>query len=431
MTARTSIWKRALVAALLVGAAADAGASAGDGIRLGGSEGRLHPFLDVETRYDSNVTYAGGTAAVGQPDYDKPLGDLVLHVRPGFELKAPGRLATVELSAAIDWAQYLGAVDAETTDLSRLYANAGLAVLLNRNGPFSLRLDDDYRRQVSTTMFAGPGGAPVVSDSNVLALSVPLRPGGGALVVTGRGQWLLETFRPYFEDDDNDYDHLGYSEYRGAVDARWQFLPRTSTVFQAGWFQRSPGADDPGVVTSTVRPRDATGYDATAGVTGLLTAHVGATAKVGYAATSVAATSDFEETNTSSFIADVVLEWLPVESVAVTAGYARVLGIDPTAATYVSNGLTAGVRARVLQRFAFRTDARWEQRSFERIEDARTQYLRVEPSVEGAFGRWLTVGVGYAFSSRDATWSSDVLDRENPPRDYTKHETYLKLALTY
>jgi hypothetical protein len=433
MTARISIWKRALVAALLVGAAADAGASAGDGIRLGGSEGRLRPFLDLETRYDSNVSYADAEVPVGDvtQDFARPVGDLILHVRPGFELKAPGDLATVEFSGALDWAQYLGAEDSATSDLSKLYANAGLAVLLNRRGAVSVRLDDDYRRQVSTSSTAGAGGAPVVSDSNVLSLAVPLKPGGGALVVTGRGQWLIESFRPYLEDDDNSYDHLGYSEYRAGVDVQWRFLPRTSTVFQAGWFQRVQGADDPTVAVGATRPNDATGYDFLAGVTGLLTAHVGATAKLGYGATSIAATSGAAAVDSSSFVADVSLEWLPVESISVRAGYARSLGIDPTQATYVSNGATAGFRARIAQRFALRTDARWEQLSFERVPDAETTFLRIEPSIEGALGRWLVVGIGYAYSKRDATWPTVVTAGVAPPTDYSKNEAYLKLALTY
>jgi hypothetical protein len=70
-----SICGKALAAVLIASAASAAAASPGNGIRLGGSEGRLHPFLDVELRYDSNVSYTPANEAVA---------DLILHARPGW-----------------------------------------------------------------------------------------------------------------------------------------------------------------------------------------------------------------------------------------------------------------------------------------------------------------------------------------------------------
>src|SRR5512132_3356813 len=114
-----------LLAAFLALAAAPAGASPGNGIRLGGAEGRLHPYLDLEARWDSNVNFATSTPALeGATPQGKVLGDLILHVRPGFTLKVPGELVAVELDANADWAQYLGLEDPDTRDLSKLYASA-------------------------------------------------------------------------------------------------------------------------------------------------------------------------------------------------------------------------------------------------------------------------------------------------------------------
>lgn len=419
---RTSISKRALAVALFAAVAGAAQASPGDGIRLGGSEGRLHPFLDLETRYDSNVSYGADAQAIG---------DLILHVRPGLELKAPGDLATVEFSGALDWAQYLG-MEGDTGDLSKMYANAGLAVLFNRRGAVSVRVDDDYRRQVSTTSLAAAGAGAVVSDSNVLSISVPLKPGGGALVVTGRGQWLLESFQGYLDNDPNSYGDLGYSEVRTGIDAQWRFLPRTSTVFQAGYFQRMP---------SGAGREDTTGFDVLAGVTGLLTPRIGATAKVGYGSSSYKAqdlaggadpaTAPLVSKTTSSAVADVGLEWLPLENLSFRAGYARTLGVDPTAAVYTSDGVNGGVRVKLAQRVAFRGTARWDRLSFGAIPGAETSFLRLEPAVEGAVGRWLTVSAGYAYSSRDAKWPDTTPFGTSVPTDYSKNEAYLKLALTY
>lgn len=423
MMGRVSSWTRALAVALVATAASSAHASAGNGLRLGGSEGRLHPFLDLETRYDSNVSFGEGEAVIG---------DAILHVRPGLELKVPGDLATVEFSGALDWAQYLGMEDGRTTDLSRWYANAGLAVLLNGRGAVSVRMDDDYRRQVSTSSLTGPNATAVVSDSNVLSVSVPLKPGGGALVVTGVGRWLVETFSPYAGGDpelDGQLDDLSYSEVRTGVDVQWKFLPRTSTVFQAGYYQRMPSA---------AAQQDTTGFDLLAGVAGLLTPRIGATAKIGYGSASykvesadpadpVAAVSR----TSSSALADVGLEWLPLENLSLRAGYARTLGIDPVQDVYAADGVNAGVRVKLAQRIAFRGTVRWDRLSFDATPGAETSFVRVEPTVEAAVGRWLTVATGYAYGSRDAKWPDDPADPSPAPTTYSKHEGYVRLELTY
>ena len=103
----------ALTVLLALGFTTGARASLGDGIRMGGSTGRLHPYLELETRYDSNVAYSNtGTATAG----------FILHLRPGILFDAPGDLTAVNLKADLDWAQYLGS----NTGLSRLYGEADL-----------------------------------------------------------------------------------------------------------------------------------------------------------------------------------------------------------------------------------------------------------------------------------------------------------------
>ena len=389
------------LAALLIGAAAAvAHASPGNGIRLGGSEGRLHPFLDLETRYDSNVSYSASNAA---------LGDMILHVRPGAELKLPGDLAAVEFSGAVDWAQYLG-VEGDTKNLSRLYADAGVAAVFNRRGAVSLRMDNSFRRQVSATSLAAASTA-VVSNANVLSIAVPWKPGGGALVVTANGQWLLEGFEKYKDDPGVALGDLGYSQFRGAADVQWHFLPRTSALFQAGYFTRVPNASG--------RQDDASGFDALAGLTGLLSPRIGATVKLGYGNTS-APTKDV-----SSFVGEAGLEWLPLEAISFRTGYNRSFGIDPSASVYVADGVSGGVRVKVAERFAFSAGVRYDRLTFETIPNADTRLLRIDPALEGAIGKWLTVGVGYVYSARAASWPTSTLP------NYTKNEAFLKLALTY
>jgi hypothetical protein len=406
MGSRISTWTRALAAVALATAAPAVHAAAGNGVRLGGSEARIHPFLDLESRYDSNVSYSADNQAVG---------DLILHVRPGAELKIPGDLAAIEFSGALDWAQNLGLEDAATKDLSKMYADAGVAALFNRRGAVSVRLDNDFRRQVSTTSLAAAAVA-VVANTNVLSLAVPWKPGGGALVVTANGQWLMEAYQKYKDDPGFDVADLGYSQFRGGADVQWRFLPRTSALFSAGYFTRVPNASELGY--------EASGVDVLAGLTGLLTPRVAATAKAGYGSTSTTSTmGGVKQTkDASTVLADVNLEWLPIEALSLRTGYTRASGIDPTEATFVSDGVSAGFRLKLAERFAFRTAARLDRLDFQSRPGTGVSFLRVDPTIEGTVGRWMTVALGYVYSSRSA--SGDI-------PDYTKSEAFLSLGLTY
>jgi hypothetical protein len=409
-----SSWTKVVAAALLAAVAAVAHAGAGNGIRFGGAEGRLHPFLDLETRYDSNVSYSPANEAVS---------DVILHVRPGIDLKIPGELASVEFSGALDWANYLGIDEPGTKDLSKFYGDARLAAQFARRSAVSVRVDDDFRRQVSTSSLSASSRA-VVSNWNALTLSVPWKPGGGALVVTATGQWLLETFETYQDEAGGiDVGDYGYSQVRGGGEVLWRFLPRTSAVFSGGYFTRTPN--------SPTRADEATGFDVAAGITGLLTPRIAATAKAGYAATSarraqaISGTTTSPTQDASTFVTDVGVEWLPLETLSLRVGYTRALGVDPLASVYVSDGVNGAVRIKIAERFAFRTGARYDQIKFSSASGGDTTFLRVDPGVDGVIGRWLNVGVGYVYSTRVATWPGA------PVPDYSKNEVFLKVGLTY
>lgn len=414
---------RVLSTLVALGVAGTAQAAAGNGIRFGGSDARLHPFLDLEARYDSNVAYT---------PRDQEVYDLVLHVRPGLELKAPGDLAAVEFHGALDWAQYLGLdnrTDAngrktDTTKLSRLFAEAGLAAVFNRNGAVGARFDNDFVRQVSGTSLAAASTA-VISNMNVLTLAMPVRPGGGALVVTPSAQWTLETFERYEDDPGYRTSDLGYSQFRGGAELQWRFLPRTTALLQAGYFNRVPNA------TASTRLDNASGFDAMTGFTGLLTERISATAKAGYGSTSAAkatvGSSTYAADSSGSFLADVSAEYLPIDVLSFRVGYTRSLGVDPGASTYVADGVSGGLKLRLAETVAARVGVRWDRLDFQRVpySAAETTFLRIDPTVEGKFGGWFTASAGYIYSSRTAKWPNASVP------DYAKNEAFVRVGVTY
>jgi hypothetical protein len=389
---------RALAAVLLAGAATAAHAAAGNGIRIGGSEARLHPFVDFESRYDSNVWYSPANEAIG---------DVVLHVRPGLELEIPGKAAAVEFSGAFDWARYLGVEDS-STDMSKVYGDANLAAVFNRGGALGANLDNGFRRQVSATSFSASGLA-VIANTNVLSLALPWKPGGGALLVTANGQWLVETYEKYKDEPDFDLADAGYNHVRGGADFQWRFLPRTSAIVTAGYFTRLPNASLAG--------DESTGFDTLAGVTGLLTPRIAATVKGGYGSTSTP-TGD-----ASSFLADVAVDWLPAEALSLRAAYSRSFGIDPIESVFTADTVSAGFKLKLAERFVFRGSARYDWLVFKTVSSRDTGLLRVDPEVVGQVGKWMTVGLGYVFSARYS-------DPAELP-DYSKNEAFLKIGVTY
>ncbi|MGC3996567.1 MAG: outer membrane beta-barrel protein [Anaeromyxobacter sp.] len=395
-----------------------AAASPGNGIRLGGTTGVLHPYLELESRYDSNVEYT---------EAKKPVGDLILHIRPGLKLSAPGELTSVDLDANIDWNQYLGVEDDTSTDLSRLEGAATLGLGINKRGAVSFLLQDAFRRSSSTQAFTL--GTAVISNSNEVSASVPWRPGGGALVVTPGGSWRLETFEPYYSGAlcdpatggpgcDPDYlAKLGYNEYAGNLELRWKFLPRTAAVLFGEYFSRS--------VNDDVASSDGDGFRALAGLAGLFSTHVAGTAKAGFGQAKTDAGAD-----ASTWLANLEVEWLPNELNSVKGGYVRDVGLDPgQRAGYSTQRLYLEARTLLGARYTARLAGSFERRDYPSVAASSADLLEVEPSVEAELSRWLRAGLGYAYTKRTTDLGTGVAAL--PGYNYDKNEVWLRFTGTY
>lgn len=400
-----------LLAAFLAVAASPAAAAPGNGIRLGGSDGRLHPYLDLEGRWDSNVYYAES----------RSVGDVIFHIRPGVNAKLPGEKVAVEFDANLDWAQYLGVEDSQTTDLSRMYAAASLGVTMNKRGALGLELDDRFNRDPTTSTFTFAGA--VISNRNSLSVRAPWRPGGGALVVSPTLDWTLETFQPFNacpagvtdpSCDEETLSKLAYNDVRAGAEVRWRFLPRTSAVFDAGWFSRVPN--------DTTAAQEASGIQARAGLSGLVTPHLGATVKLGYADTLGSTSPSY-----GTLLATLEGEWLATDAARVRIGWDHGFGFEPNAVYYLytSDRVVLGGRYALAGRYGARLDAFYERRAYAFVDGNPTaDTVRVEPSLEIAVTRWINATVAYAYSSRNAVESL-------PGFDYSKNEAWLRFVFTY
>lgn len=398
-------------AAMLAGAAAPALANAGDGIRLGGSEGRLHPFIELEGRYDSNA-FAGATPGAGGGE-----ADTAIHVRPGLTLSVPGDMTSVDLTAKLDWITTTGSSDVAKKLDNTVYADAALGISVNKRGVVGLEVDDTFRRSDRPQALTIPFS--VSSNYNVLDLAVPFRPGGGALTLQLNGAWMLESFEPRDNtycstspDPACDVSKLGYNQVDAGASVAWKFLPRTSALVEGGWFTRSPNDK---AYTVTGAP---SGYRVAAGVTGLVTPHLAATVKAGYGATSGGTA------NLGTWLATVEGEWMPSETSNVKLGYGHDLAVDPSA-LYADNRISLSARQLVAGRVVLGLTGSMDLLGYSPGSDTTT-ILQVSPSVGVEVTRWLKGELAYAYTDRKSSAA-----RALALLDYSKSEIWLKAVATY
>jgi hypothetical protein len=396
-----------LVAAALGLALAGTALAAGDGgIKIG--EGRLHPYFELEGRWNSNVLYSQSART----------SDLILHFRPGFKLEVPGQMVAVDLDANVDWNQYLGLQSRQTTDLSKLYANATLGLGVNRNGALGLELTDGFRRSDTTPSLSI--GAAVISDLNDLEVKVPIRPGGGALMLTLGGSWILESFEALTSAagcttsplcDPAQVSRYGYSQYGGQAEANWKFLPKTALVLDGGYFTRQP--------TNTTASVAVSGWRIAGGLAGLVTPRFATTIKGGYGATTAGPTH-------STWLADVEVEYVTPGPVGARLGYVHDYHADPGIdyAVYGFHRVYAQGKLLVAGRLTLRITGDWERAEY--VQNAATaQILHVEPAVDFEVLRWLVLTAGNATTFRTASVTTI------PAFNYTQNETYLRATFTY
>ncbi len=389
------------VMALCLGAPAVAAAQ--NGIKVG--EGRLHPYLEVEGRYDSNVLLSPGGAQSG---------DVVLHVRPGITFDAAGSMLVVGLDASLDWAKYLG-VSSQSTNLSQLFADATLKLGVNRGGQVGLELSDAFHRTDLTPSFSV---GHVVTNYNDLKLDVPLRPGGGALELGVNGEWIMESFEPFVGGT---MPNLGYNQVSGGASGRWRFLPRTAAVLEASYFAREPNDTS---VSAEVK-----GLRALAGLAGLVTTRLAATLKAGYGDTFGSAGPDYR-----TWLANAELQYLGDGAIGLKVGYVHDYSADPGRAYSIYGIHRVYLDGKMLLEGRLAVTGQVEFDDVEYDEDlaralglppVSAQVVRLSPGLEYQVVRWVSVGVGYALTYR--TSNQPALATFN----YTKNETWLKLRVTY
>jgi hypothetical protein len=405
-------------------------ANVGDGITFAGS-GVFRPYLDIEGRYDSAAAF--NHAQVGTAG--NPESDFITHIRPGFSLLLSKDVGEVGLNANLDWAQY-----ASATDLSRLFGAATLTMATNRRSEVGLEFFDDFRRSDRTSTLSLMYGA--ISNYNALGLAVPYRPGGGAITLAVRGQWIVESFEAYQSGtycaqgplcNTANISKMSYQEFRTDGEVRWKFLPRTQVLFDVAYVARVP--------SDKTLSQDVNRLEVQTGVTGLITPTVNATIKGGYGDTLGSTQKSF-----GTPLANLSLDWNFLPGMNAAGGYLHSMGSDPGIpfGVYSSHRLFVEGRAKFAQRYTFRLTGSYDRLEYSDAPDYVTGVGIIDTRLDMDVNKWLRVGAGYAYNYRCAIGVTSCLDnmfsgpemtvrniQGFPFVDYKKQEVYLRADVIY
>ncbi len=259
-----------------------------EGIKIG--EGRLHPYLNLDGKWDSFASVSTTGSA---------LSDFLFDIDPGLNLHIPSRVLSFGLDGDFDEVLY-----AQYTVLNRSLANGALSLDFFDRGVVGLTLSDHFNRQNNATVSVLPFA--VISDLNVASAAVPIRPGGGAMVITPAYSFTYQHFEgfdvgmiavaacpgdsPYC--DASKASELDYTEQRGALDVVWRFLPKTAALLSGEFLNVAYNSSAKNTGNAPLNL-----FDATLGLSGLITTHFAVVARAGYAQTFLTAsdvTADME-----------------------------------------------------------------------------------------------------------------------------------------
>jgi hypothetical protein len=407
-----------LVGLLSVAASADGSAPEPLGFKIG--DGRLHPFLEADGRYDSMIgffTRAANGAAL-------PSSEFIIHARPGLKFNLENPSTLVGFKGSAEYLFYTGILSPSSRQLSRIQADVGLNAAFNRDGAVEFQIDDTLTRSDrANNPLVGTG---VLSLYNNVSIAAPIRPGGRALEITPRASWQVEFFDPLVMSSAvvgcsaTDIScnpalvkQMNYSNLNFGLRGKWKFLPKTAFLLDSSFDLRTYFAG-----TTQNRPADLLRVQV--GLLGLITPRLSATVLAGYA-------GEFLGSNLHTVIGNAEVNYVPFQFSKLTLGYLRTAQPVPVVGVYINDNGYLRARVGVLDnRLYFAAEGTVSYYTF-----FNTRAVRNDLVISGLGGlgvvvtSWFEVSAHYGLSFRSST--STALTSVN----YTRHEATLRLNLHY
>ena len=382
-----------------------------NGLKVG--EGRLHPYFDFETHYDSAAVY-----------FDSSTGSVlkaeaIAHFRPGIRLDVPMTTSAISLDANVDYLWYTGLVTPGSSTFSRVQAAADASANFNQGSSVEVDITDHFARS-DRTANAG-AGVGVLSLLNDARLQLPLRPGGRALEIVPNAGFAFESFKPLssllpvncnpgdINCDPSSVSRANYQNFSGGLDARWRFLPKTAFTFESRIDTRSYS-------DSTVNPSSLL-LKASTGLAGLISTKLATVLKVGWG-------QDLQSSGAHTLIALAELNYLLNETSNVRIGYLRDVQLVPLYGTYRDDRGYVDARFFLHGRLNLHGTVALDRLSFYSASGRQDTTVTVDVGPEYQFTRWLIGAAGYVVGSRTSTFTASSYN-------FTRHEVYVRATFIY
>jgi hypothetical protein len=428
-SARAALSALALAIALVPGGAVRAEEN-NNGFKFG--DARLHPFFDLELRFDS-AAFAAPSAG-SSTSYDIP-GDLLIHFRPGLKLEMPtSSFFNVNLNGNVDYILYTGIINSGTRSASYLAADADLDVGVNREGQFGVDLGDHFVRtdHNTSTPTLGIGALSLYNDARI---KLNIRPYSGSITIEPGYHFTAEFFSPQGDEPDfctvgNDspicnpkqLSMLNYINHDISLNGRWKFLPKTAMTLDSTFGIRQYTETGAGAGT------DIMSLKAALGLAGLFTSHINLLLRVGWG-------QDFTAQSYSSVIGQAEFGYLFSETASIRVGYVRTF--EPVGPPYISFGDDRGyVEGRLLLggKLSLKANVAFDWLQFHgqaatttttATPDKSQANLSLDLGIGYEIKSWVNIGGGYVLTYMNGTNVYAGLS------SFTRNEGYLKVEFIY
>jgi hypothetical protein len=398
----------------------------------------LHGGVGTEMGYDSNVFYSDPATA------GAPISSAILRVVPFLELNNQARGGQVptglffSLAANLAYRHYFsGEQSIDDSDLRNSFNPTVAGVLdFSQGQTLGLSLMDTFSHTEEAPYFAGSG--PIVRTSNLGTAQGRFSPGGGRIQGLLRYSNRLDLYQStggIATGGVTDYSYGNSMAHEGMLDASWRWFPKTAVFInaQAAFIQYLN--QDPMIIKS-----DSTQLRFLGGLRGLVTERTTVSIALGYGTAFYE--NDINPSGIGLLSARADFTYRPTPLTALALGYVHDFQNSIIGNFYNVDGVSLSLRQLIAGRITASAVARYEHRSFTGPPanmditlptGSRTDnYLQLSAAVDYYLQTWAYLGVGYNLSlnASDATLAAAV-NGETRAADYTKHQVFARLGVTY
>jgi hypothetical protein len=399
----------------------DGGMQVGEGVYL-------HAGVGAEGGYDSNVFYNDQQRASAALIRVTPYLNLTNTTRSG---QAPSGLL-FDARASLTYREYL----ANEADIKRLRAfmpTFGGMLEHNTGGRLVLGITDSYARMEDAPYSRGTGPAAdvIVRDNNVATAQLRWSPGGGRL------QGLIRYTNTWDRFDTAALRGASSLGHEGMLDVSWRWLPKTSLYLQVrqGYIYYY-NADTTGGLTGMPGTKPSSyPLRVSAGIRGLVTEKTAITLAAGYQNafySSGPSTAGF--LGSTAFGAELVI--MPLAGTRITMGAKHEFTNSVIGNFYYADGGYVGISQQTVMRLIGQLYGRYEYRRYYGVagmaaggEPRIDHWTQAGATLDYFIKAWAYAGVSYILSMNRSDFMPAMATLAGV--DYTKHQIFARLGITY